>query len=118
MNHRLEYKNYKGCKDILRIDLHNGYSVIVIKSWTREYNNYYVELRLKRYDVERWDLIEEPESLVFNNDYKTINVAILKHVSSLLADGFFDKYINRYDYELKCFEIGNDIAEKERLGVK
>lgn len=115
---RLTFAEYKGCRDILTINLHNGYTVIAIKSWTKEYNNYYVELRLKRHDVERWDLIEEPESLVFNNDYKTINVAILKHVSSLLADGFFDKYINRYEYELKCFEIGNDIKEKERLGVK
>lgn len=113
---RLTYKEYKGCRDILTIDLHNGYSVIAIKSWTREYNNYYVELRLKRDDVERWDLIEEPESIVFSNDYKTINVAILKYVSSLLADGFFDRYINRYDYELECFEIGNDIKEKERIG--
>lgn len=115
---RLTYTEYKGCRDILTIDLHNGYTIIAIKSWTREYNNYYVELKLKRNDVERWDTIEDAESVVFSNDYKTINVAILKHVSSLMDDGFFDKYINRYEYELKCFEIGNDIVEKERLGEK
>ena len=51
-------------------------------------------------------------------DYKIINRAILKHVAILLSDGFFDCYIKRYEYELKCFDIGNEIAEKERLGDK
>lgn len=41
---RLTYTEYKGCRDILTIDLHNGYTIIAIKSWTREYNNYYVEI--------------------------------------------------------------------------
>lgn len=112
---RLTFTEYKGCRDILTIDLHNGYTVIAIKSWTKEYNNYSVEFKLKRNDVERWDAIEEPESIVFSNDYKTINVAILRHVSSLLADGFFDRYINRYDYEMKCFERGNELYEAERM---
>ena len=47
---------------------------------------------------------------------KIINKAILKHVATLLSDGFFDYYINRYEYEMKCFDVGNNLAEKERLG--
>ena len=117
-NNRLEYKNYRGCKDILTIDLHNDYSVIAIKSWNSEEHNYVVQLMLKENTVDKWVLIEKAESLEFNVDYKIINKAILKHVATLLSNGFFDYYIKRYEYELKCFDIGYEIAEKERLGDK
>ena len=116
---RLTYKNYRGNKDILTIDLHhNDYTVIAIKSWNPAEHKYTVQLMLKENTVDKWDLIEKAESLEFNVDYKIINKAILKHVSTLLSDGFFDYYIKRYEYELKCFDIGNEIAEKERLGDK
>ena len=117
-NNKLEYKNYKGCKDILTIDLHNDYTVIAIKSWKPDDQKYIVQLMLKENTVDKWDLIEKAESLEFNVGHKIINSAILKHVATLLSDGFFDYYIKRYEYELKCFDIGNEIAEKERLGDK
>ena len=117
MNSRLEYKNYRGCKDILTIDLHNDYTVIAIKSWNPDEHKYTVELRLKKNSVDKWDLIEKAESLEFNVDYKIINKAILKHVATLLSDSFFDYYIDRYEYELECFDRGNSIIEKERLAA-
>ena len=115
MNNRLEYKNYRGCKDIITIDLHNDYTVIAIKSWNPDYHKYIVQLMLKENTVDKWDLIENAESIEFNVDYKIINKAILKHVATLLSDGFFNYYIDRYEYELKCFDRGNSIIEKERL---
>ena len=117
-NNKLTYENYKGCKDIITIDLHNDYTVIAIKSWNQDEQKYEIQLMLKENTVDKWELIEKAESLEFNVDYKTINKAILKHVSTLLSDGFFDYYIQRYEYELKCFDIGNEIVEKERLGDK
>ena len=110
---RLTYKNYRGCKDILTIDLHNHYTVIAIKSWNPAEHKYTVQLMLKENSVDKWDLIEKAESLEFNVDYKIINKAILKHIATLLSDGFFDYYIDRYEYELKCFDLGNDICERE-----
>ena len=115
-NNKLEYGNYRGCKDIITIDLHNNYTVIAIKSWNTDEQKYYVQLMLKENTVNKWDLIENAESLEFNVDYKIINKAILKHISTLLSDGFFDYYIQRYEYEMKCFDKGNNIYEKERLG--
>lgn len=117
MNNRLEYKNYRGCKDIITIDLHNNYTVIAIKSWNPDEHKYEVQLMLKENTVDKWDLIEKAESLEFNANYKIINKAILKHVATLLSDGFFDYYIDRYEYELNCFNIGNDLAESERLNA-
>ena len=110
---RLTYENYRGCKDIITIDLHNDYTVIAIKSWNQDEYKYDVQLMLKENSVDKWDLIEKAESLEFNVDYKIINKAILKHVSTLLLNGFFDYYIQRYEYELNCFDIGNEITEKE-----
>ena len=115
---RLTYENYKGCKDIITINLHNNYTVIAIKLWNPDEQKYNVQLMLKENTVDKWDLIEKAESIEFNVDYKIINKAILKHVATLLSDGFFGYYIDRYEYELKCFDIVNEIVEKERLGDK
>lgn len=114
---RLTYEVYKGCKDILTIDLHNDYTIIAIKLWNSEEHKYTVELRLKENGIEKWDLIEDVEFEI-DVDYKTINKVILKRVATLLSDGFFDYYIKRYEYELNCFDVGNDLAERERLGDK
>lgn len=114
MNEKLTYTEYRGCRDILFIDLHNGYTVVVIKIWNPEKQNYTVELRIKENTVDKWDLIEKAESVEFDVDYKIINKAILKHVSTLLSEGFFDYYIERYEYELKCIDIGSDVLDLER----
>ena len=115
---RLKYEKFNNSNDVITIDLHNGYTVIAIKSWKPDDQKYIVQLMLKENTVDKWDLIEKAESLEFNVGHKIINSAILKHVATLLSDGFFDYYIKRYEYELKCFDIGNEIAEKERLGDK
>lgn len=31
------------------------------------------------------------------------------------GEKYFDKYVNRYEYELACFERGNELFEKEAL---
>lgn len=112
---RLTYEEYKGNKDILVIDLHNNYSVIAIKLWNSETHNYTVEFRLQQNTVDKWDLIDE--TFYFDVDYKIINKAILKQVSTLLSTGFFEKYINRYEYELDCFDLGNEIEESQLTNI-
>ena len=120
---KLTYEEYRGCKDILMIDLHNGYTIIAIKIWNKEKENYTVELRIKENTVNKWDLIDnrndsKPEEFVFDTNYRYINSAILKYVSQLFEEGFFDYYIERYNYEIKCLNRGNSLYEKERLGDK
>lgn len=118
---KLTYEEYRGCKDILMIDLHNGYTIIAIKIWNKEKENYTVELRIKENTVNKWDLIDnrnnsKPEEFVFGTNYRYINSAILKYVSQLFEEGFFDYYIERYNYEIKCLNRGNSLYEEERLG--
>ena len=111
---RLKYEKFRNTDNIITIDLHNGYTTIAIIG-KDENNAYDVQLMLKENTVDTWTLIEKAEHLTFNATEKTIYSAILKTVSTYLQEGFFDYYINRYEYELKCFEIGNEVEETKKL---
>ena len=111
---RLKYEKYRNSNEIITIDLHNGYTVIAIS--TGENGSYITTLFLKENTIDTWKLIEKAENLEFHANQNTIDSAILKKVSSFLEEGFFDYYIQRYEYEMKCFDIGDEIKQKERLG--
>lgn len=114
MDKRLKYDKYRGLDNIITIDLHNDYNIIAIIS-DGEDGIYNVELRLKGNTFERWDLIEETEYLEFKTTPNKICSAILKKVSTLLEEGFFDYYINRHKYEMYCFDRMDEMLEKERI---
>lgn len=117
MNKRLKYNKYKGIDNIIIIDLHNGYTTIAIIG-KDENDTFDVCLMLKENTVDTWTLIEKAEHIIIHSDENRIYSAILKIVGTYLQEGFFDYYINRYEYELNCFEIGNEIEEENRLGEK
>ena len=115
---RLKYEKFNSSNDVITIDLHNGYTVIAITGFDTENRIYTTTtLFLKKNTIDTWKLIENAENLEFHANQNTINSAILKQVSTFLEEGFFDYYIHRYEYELKCFDIGNDLAESERLNA-
>lgn len=117
---KLTYERYRGSNNMLTIDLQNRYTVLVIKLNSKpideEFNTYLVELRLKENMTDDWKIIEKAESLEFTANAKTINSAILKQVSQFLEEGFFEYYIKRYEYEMKCFDKGNTLFENGRNG--
>ena len=114
---RLKYEKFNNSNEVITIDLHNGYSVIAITGFDVENKVYITTLFLKDNTIDTWKLIEKADKLVFHANNNTINSAILKQVSTFLEDGFFDSYIQRYEYEMKCFDIGNDLEESERLNA-
>ena len=97
----------------LKINLHNGYAVIAIAKWNRETEKYFVSFYLQdvKHNINHFDLIEDCENLEFDSDIKSIKTDITYFVTTLLSENALDKYIVRYEYEQKCFEIG--IAEME-----
>ena len=111
-NNKLTYTNYNGCKDIISIDLHNDYTIIAIKSYNADDHTYKVEFHLKEKTTDMWQLIQDATT-TFNTDHKSINGAILKHVATLFTDGFYDYFIERYEYDLKCFDIGNNALSED-----
>lgn len=113
---RLKYEKFNNSNDVISIDLHNGYTVIAIIGFNTENRVYTTTLFLKDNTIDTWKLIENAENLEFHANNKTINSAILKKVSTFLQEGFFNYYIQIYEYEMKCLDKGNSIYEKERLG--
>ena len=115
---RLKYEKFNNSNDVITIDLYNGYTVIAVTGFDVENRAYTTTLFLKENTIDTWKLVENAENLEFHANQNTIKSAILKQVSEFLKEGFFDYYIERYEYELKCFDIGNETVEKERLGDK
>ena len=58
--------------------------------------------------------VDKKKNVEVEDDYKSINISILKYVSSLQSCGFFDRAIKRYEYMLKCFDKGNEFFENKR----
>lgn len=98
------------------VDLHNDYSVVTFANWNKENKCYEATFYIKRNDVNLLDLIERLEKVSFqNSELKSIRTDIANYITALLSDGFFNYYINRYEYEQKCFDKGNELFEKEQL---
>ena len=114
---RLKYEKFNNSNDIIMIDLHNGYSVIAVTGFDAENRVYSTTLFLKDNTIDTWKLVEQADRLEFRANQNTINSAILKQVSTFLEEGFFDYYIQRYEYEMKCFDVGNDLEESEQLNA-
>ena len=113
---RLKYEKFNNSNEVITIDLHNEYTVIAVTGFDVETKTYITTLFLKENTIDTWKLIENAENLEFHANHNAINSAILKQVSTFLQEGFFDYYIQRYEYEMKCFDKGNSIYEKERIG--
>ena len=114
---KLKYEKFNNSNDVITINLHNEYTVIAVTGFDAENGAYTTTLFLKDNTVDTWKLVENAENLEFHVNQNTINSAILKKVSEFLNEGFFDYYIQRYEYEMKCFDIGNDLEESERLNA-
>lgn len=100
----------------ISVDLHNNYSILAFANWNKENNDYTATFYIKRNDINLLELIEKLENVSFqNSESKSIRTDIANYITTLLSYGFFDYYINRYEYEQKCFDKGNDIFEMERL---
>lgn len=112
MNKRLKYERINNSNDVIKINLHNGYTVIAISGHVEE--EYTTTLFLKDNEIDTWREVEDGVTFVAN--FKTINSAILKHVSTLMDNGTMDKYIESYVFEEECTGRGIEIVEKERLG--
>lgn len=100
--------------DTISIDLHNGFTIVAMELYDYDSRNYKVSLYIRDNTTTLLDLIEKQENVEFDTTYKSINSAVLKYVAELLSEGFFNYYIKRYDYMIKCFDKGHELFEKER----
>ena len=100
--------------NVVEVDLENGYKVVAMSNWNNEKMKYYTTLLIHENTVSKWDMLDEAIDVEMESDMKSIKRDMAQYVKDLLTDGFFKKYIDRYEYELKCFDSGFEILEKER----
>lgn len=111
---KLTYEKINNTPGVIKIDLHNGYSVVAISGKNPETEKFNTTLYLTEKSIPDLKLIHKAQNLEFAANEKTINSAILKTVSHYLQEDFFDYYISRFEYDLKCFDMGNEIMENKR----
>ncbi|MFT4107145.1 MAG: hypothetical protein QM657_15430 [Lacrimispora sp.] len=104
--------------NVVEVDLENGYKVVAMANWNNEKKRYFTTLLLHENTVDKWDMLETAANVEKNySDMKAIKRDLAQYVAELHKEGFFEKYIDRYEYELKCFERGHDLYKEERLSA-
>lgn len=112
--------NYKGTTIEIKLPEesgHTGYSVECTYRYHPQKDKYLISIWLKRNDIDSKFKIESQEvdtQYITSNKY-TVNRDICTLVEHASLIGFFEEYIQRYEYEQKCFERGNELFEQERL---
>jgi len=102
---------YEG--ETISINLENGFTVIAVAKWNKEEKLYYTKFYINREDVEQQDLIVS--DIKINAEIRNIRVTLARYITDKLDEGFYDYYIDRFNYGTKCFDIGNDIVETENI---
>lgn len=96
----------------LLIKLNNTYFVQATVKWNFEKEKYDVELFIRRKDITIFDEVSQFE---FVSTREELFKALVKDIESKYADGYFDKSILRYEYYIKCLEIGIDTINNSEV---
>lgn len=94
---------------------YEGYTIECTYKYIKKKEKYLLRMGLKPKDSENRIKIEfqRIDTQYISGTRETIEEHILRIVEQTASHNFFDEYINRYEYECKCFDIGNEILEKE-----
>lgn len=107
------YKNIS--TNTISIKINKNYEIIAMIMYHKETSDYDVNYYLLRTDIQLMDLMYTDEHTFNNSTLRSIKHDVVKYVEDYTKHGRFDRYINRYEYMLKCFELGNEIEENKRL---
>ena len=77
--------------------------------------DYSVNLWLKEYTVDDEFKIEtqEIDTYTISATSKRIKLEIIKLIEQMLTNNEFNKFVERFTYTYKCFDIGNSLEEGE-----
>ena len=102
----------------IEFDLENDYIVKAEYVFNKDSGEYLVTFYIRQSQIGMWDQIDKATNIKFVSSYEFIKTDIAKYFTKLLIDGFFKYYIDRYIYQMKCFDRGNDLFESEHLNDK
>lgn len=103
---------YKKHGETISVDLGNGYSVWGMALWNYENHYYNMTLYLQDNAIQQLRLVEEAENIHFKANRKILYAEMTRYIQKLIEDGFFVAYIEKYQYEMSCFDKGNEFFEQ------
>lgn len=97
---------------------YKGYSVECTYKYNKKKEKYSLCMVLKHNNIgNRFKLCsQEIDTQYISGTRETIEDNICRIVEQASVSGFFDYFIERFEYELSCFEKGNELVERERIG--
>ena len=111
-------RNYLGAalSLVLPKDTYKGYVVDCIYKFDKQTNKYKLSMWLRRLDIDDRLPISSQEisSQMITSDKDHIIEDIERIVEQAANTRFFDKYVGRYEYYVKCFNYGNNHYETLR----
>ncbi len=94
----------------LLINLNDTYFVQATAKWNFEKEKYDVELFIRRKDITLFDEVGQFE---FTSTREELFKALVKDIERKYSNGYFDKSILRYEYYIKCLELGIDTINSQ-----
>lgn len=102
---------------------YNDYFVECAYHFNKNEGKYLLSMWLNRNDIgDRMYLSSKKiDTQYLSGTRETIveNICRVVHQAATVPDKngikYFDKYVKRYEYELSCFEYGNELFEQERM---
>lgn len=93
-----------------------GYVVECRFIYNKENDNYLLSMWLRRSDIDDKFKIDSQkiDTQIVNGTRETIKINICQIVDQLSRSGFFDYYVDRFEYTYTCFDRGNELFEEEK----
>lgn len=91
---------------------HEGYSVRCTYRYVKNEGKYLLSMWLIRNDIGE---AQEIDTQYISGDMETIEENIVRIVEQGALSGYFDRYIERFEYTCRCFDMGNELFEQEEL---
>lgn len=115
----LRYEN-KGYIIEIKLPDNKDYSVECRYQYDKSKDKYLLSMWLKRKDIDDKFKIESQkiDTQYISGTKETIRQNICNIVEQASLSGFFNYYIELYEYTQKCFDRGDELFEAERLGDK
>lgn len=94
-----------------------GYSVECTYYFDKKRDKYSLSMWLIRRDIEMKITIgTKIDTQYISSEKDDVRNNIYLIIEQALQSGFFDEYIQQYEYMLSCFDKGNTFYEEERMG--
>lgn len=113
---RLKRKGYVVEADLKRYG-YKEYFVECTYRYDKEKEKYLLRMGLKPKNSDSRVKIEfnEIDTQYVPGTKENIEDHIDRIIEQAATSKFFDSYVEQFEYECKCFDIGNEILEKERI---